>query len=138
MQKLRRLRGGGSERLIEDTFRRAASASSTRSPSPRHGLGWTSWEVIDAALAGDERVRRGASELELHPDRPLLPELEAPRAFYRARFIESGGRGQLRALEPHYGVRLVTDSLNDAEKSVNGSRVMLLGMAYKQRCRGHA
>ena len=55
-----------------------------------------------------------------------LKTLELPRALHRA-----GGRDQLRdagvRLRPHRA-----DALNDREKSVKGSRILVLGVTYKR------
>jgi UDP-N-acetyl-D-glucosamine dehydrogenase len=49
---------------------------------------------------------------------------------YRARFIELAG--EINAEMPEYVVGKVADSLNRAKKSVNGSSVLVLGVAYKR------
>ena len=47
----------------------------------------------------------------------------------KARFIELAG--QINAEMPRYWVQKVQDALNDAGKAVRGSRVLVLGAAYK-------
>ena len=49
---------------------------------------------------------------------------------YRARFIELAG--EINAEMPEYVVRKIADALNHAKKSVNGSSVLVLGVAYKR------
>jgi len=48
---------------------------------------------------------------------------------YKARFIELAS--EINASMPEYVVDLVADGLNGRSKSINGSNVLLLGMAYK-------
>jgi len=49
---------------------------------------------------------------------------------YKARFIELAG--EINAAMPAYWVRKVQDSLNSAEKSVKGSNIVIVGVAYKK------
>ena len=48
---------------------------------------------------------------------------------YRARFIELAS--EINAGMPEYVVDLVAEGLNRESKSIKGSRILLLGMAYK-------
>jgi UDP-N-acetyl-D-glucosamine dehydrogenase len=48
---------------------------------------------------------------------------------YRARFIELAD--DINTNMPHHVVTRVTDSLNERRKSLNGSRLLVLGVAYK-------
>ena len=49
---------------------------------------------------------------------------------YNARFIELAG--EINASMPEYVVIKVTDALNKVRKSVNGARILILGIAYKK------
>jgi UDP-N-acetyl-D-glucosamine dehydrogenase len=49
---------------------------------------------------------------------------------YKTRFIELAG--ELNAEMPEFWVRKVVDALNEHGKAVRGSRVFLLGVAYKK------
>src|SRR3989475_2495932 len=49
---------------------------------------------------------------------------------YRARFIELAG--EINAEMPHCVVGKVTDALNRLQKSVSGSAILVLGVAYKR------
>jgi UDP-N-acetyl-D-glucosamine dehydrogenase len=49
---------------------------------------------------------------------------------YKTRFIELAG--ELNAEMPEYWVGKVVDTLNEQGKAVRGSRVLLLGVAYKK------
>jgi UDP-N-acetyl-D-glucosamine dehydrogenase len=48
---------------------------------------------------------------------------------YRARFIELAG--EINAEMPHHVVNKVVEGLNQFEKSVKGSEILVLGVAYK-------
>jgi UDP-N-acetyl-D-glucosamine dehydrogenase len=48
---------------------------------------------------------------------------------YRARFIELAG--EVNSEMPDFVVGLITNALNDEQKSVRGSRILMLGVAYK-------
>jgi UDP-N-acetyl-D-glucosamine dehydrogenase len=49
---------------------------------------------------------------------------------YNARFIELAG--EINAAMPEYVVIKATDALNEQSKSVKGSRILILGIAYKK------
>ena len=66
----------------------------------------------------------------LHPDRPVLPDWVARKYGLNTRFIELAG--EVNTAMPAYVVAKVADALNDAGKPVKGSKITLLGMAYKK------
>jgi UDP-N-acetyl-D-glucosamine dehydrogenase len=49
---------------------------------------------------------------------------------YSAKFIELAG--EINANMPHYVVNKISDALNDFGKSIKGSKILLLGVAYKK------
>jgi UDP-N-acetyl-D-glucosamine dehydrogenase len=49
---------------------------------------------------------------------------------YNARFIELAS--EINAAMPRYWVQKVQDTLNEAGKPVKGSRILVLGVAYKK------
>jgi UDP-N-acetyl-D-glucosamine dehydrogenase len=51
-------------------------------------------------------------------------------AGFEPRFIELAG--QVNSTMPEYVVSKVNDALNDFRKSVNGSKILVLGAAYKR------
>jgi UDP-N-acetyl-D-glucosamine dehydrogenase len=63
------------------------------------------------------------------PIDPFYLAWKARASGFEARFIELAGH--INATMPHYVVDLVADSLNRRGKSVHGSRVLVLGVAYK-------
>lgn len=48
---------------------------------------------------------------------------------YRARFIELAD--EVNSFMPEYVVTKIADALNEARKAINGSRILILGVAYK-------
>jgi UDP-N-acetyl-D-glucosamine dehydrogenase len=64
------------------------------------------------------------------PVDPLYLSWKLKTLNYRARFIELAG--EINAGMPEYVVQRIVDALNEREKSVKGSRILLLGVAYKR------
>jgi UDP-N-acetyl-D-glucosamine dehydrogenase len=92
------------------------------------------WEVIDAAGTkpfGFLRHYPGPG-LGGHciPIDPFYLSWKAKMAGFEPRFIELAG--QVNSSMPDYVVTKVNDALNDARKSVKGSKVLVLGAAYKR------
>lgn len=91
------------------------------------------WEVIDAAATkpfGFMPFYPGPG-LGGHciPIDPFYLSWKARESGFEARFIELAG--QINASMPHYVVDRVAQALNDAGKAVKGSRLLILGVAYK-------
>ena len=63
------------------------------------------------------------------PIDPFYLSWKAKQAGMEARFIELAG--QINSFMPKHVVRLVADALNERERSVKGSRVLVVGIAYK-------
>jgi UDP-N-acetyl-D-mannosaminuronate dehydrogenase/intein/homing endonuclease len=64
------------------------------------------------------------------PIDPLYLSWKLKTLNYRARFIELAG--EINAGMPEYVCQRVAGALNDREKSVKGSRILILGVAYKR------
>ncbi|MYJ76896.1 MAG: nucleotide sugar dehydrogenase, partial [Caldilineaceae bacterium SB0670_bin_27] len=96
-------------------------------------LGLDCWEVLEAAETkpfGFTRFTPGPGVGG--PCIPVDPHFLAWKMRSinaTARFIELAG--QINAEMPRYWVQKVQDALNDAGKAVRGSRVLVLGAAYK-------
>lgn len=91
------------------------------------------WEVIEAAATkpfGFMPFYPGPG-LGGHciPIDPFYLSWKARASGFEARFIELAGH--INAQMPHYVVDLVAESLNRRGKSVQSSRVLVLGVAYK-------
>lgn len=92
------------------------------------------WEVIDAAAT------KPFGFMPFYPGPgigghciPLDPYYLAWKMKtldYRARFIELAG--EINSGMPEYVVIKATDALNEQSKSVKGSRILILGIAYKK------
>jgi UDP-N-acetyl-D-glucosamine dehydrogenase len=64
------------------------------------------------------------------PIDPLYLSWKLRTLNYKARFIDLAA--EVNTAMPDYVVELVARALNDRERSVKGSRVLVLGMAYKK------
>jgi len=120
-------------KLLENTFRSVNIGLVNEVALMCDRLKLDVWEVIDAAATKPFGFMKfvpgpgvGGHCIPLDPFY-LSWKLRSPN--YRARFIELAG--EINSEMPNYVVRKATDALNDAEKSVKGSRILLLGVAYK-------
>ena len=64
------------------------------------------------------------------PVDPFYLSWKAKQNGFEARFIELAGR--VNGAMPLYVVSKITDALNERSKSVNGSKILVLGVAYKK------
>jgi UDP-N-acetyl-D-glucosamine dehydrogenase len=97
-------------------------------------LGLDAWEVVDAAATkpfGFMPFRPGPG-LGGHciPIDPLYLSWKLKTVDYTARFIEIAS--EINTSMPRYWTQKVQDALNDAGKAVRGSRILVLGVAYKK------
>jgi UDP-N-acetyl-D-glucosamine dehydrogenase len=91
------------------------------------------WEVIDAAATkpfGFMPFYPGPG-LGGHciPIDPFYLSWKAKLSGFEARFIELAG--QINGQMPEHVVTKISDALNRSKKSVNGSKVLVLGVSYK-------
>jgi UDP-N-acetyl-D-glucosamine dehydrogenase len=91
------------------------------------------WEVIEAAASkpfGFMPFYPGPG-LGGHciPIDPFYLSWKAKLSGFEARFIELAG--QVNSSMPYHVVSKVSEALNSVKKSVNGSKILLLGVAYK-------
>ena len=61
---------------------------------------------------------------------PFYLSWKAKQTGFEARFIELAG--QVNSSMPYHIVTIVTEVLNDREKSLRGSNILVLGVAYKR------
>jgi UDP-N-acetyl-D-glucosamine dehydrogenase len=97
-------------------------------------MGINVWEVIEAAKTkpfGFQAFYPGPG-LGGHciPIDPFYLSWVARKHGFTTRFIELAG--EINTSMPAHVVRKVADALNDRGKALNGSKVLLLGMAYKK------
>jgi UDP-N-acetyl-D-glucosamine dehydrogenase len=64
------------------------------------------------------------------PIDPFYLTWKARQYGVHTRFIELAG--EINSAMPHWVISKVADALNDRQKSVNGSRILVLGIAYKK------
>ncbi len=121
-------------KLLENTFRNVNIALVNEIAIMSERLGIDVWEVIDAAKTkpfGFMSFYPGPG-LGGHciPIDPLYLSWVAKKNGFELRFIALAD--QINSSMPEFVVEKITDALNDAEKSVKGSNIHILGVAYKK------
>jgi UDP-N-acetyl-D-glucosamine dehydrogenase len=121
-------------KLLENTFRAVNIGMANELALMCHKMDIDVWEVIDAAKTkpfGFMPFYPGPG-LGGHciPIDPYYLSWKARQNGFECRFIELAGH--VNSAMPDYVVERVGDALNTARKSINGSRVHLLGVAYKR------
>src|SRR5262245_6341469 len=121
-------------KLLENTFRSVNIGLVNEVALMCDRLGVDVWEVIDAAASkpfGFMPFYPGPG-LGGHciPIDPFYLSWKLKTLNYRARFIELAG--EINSEMPEYVCARVADALNDREKSVKGSRILVLGVTYKK------
>jgi UDP-N-acetyl-D-glucosamine dehydrogenase len=121
-------------KLFENTFRSVNIGLANELLLMCDRLGLDAWEVLDAAATkpfGFMKFTPGPG-LGGHciPIDPLYLSWKLRTLQYNARFIELAS--EVNTAMPRYWVQKVQDTLNEAGKSVKGSKVFVLGVAYKK------
>ena len=121
-------------KLLENTFRAVNIGLVNEVLIMCDKLGLDAWEVIDAAATkpfGFMRFTPGPG-LGGHciPIDPLYLSWKMKALSYTARFIELAS--EINTDMPHWWVQKVQDALNDVGRAVRGSRILVLGVAYKK------
>jgi UDP-N-acetyl-D-glucosamine dehydrogenase len=121
-------------KLLENTFRAVNIGMVNELALMCHKMDIDVWEVIDAAKTkpfGYMPFYPGPG-LGGHciPIDPYYLSWKARQNGFECRFIELAGH--VNSAMPEYVVERVADALNTVRKSINGSRVHLLGVAYKR------
>jgi len=121
-------------KLFENTFRSVNIGLANELLLMCDKLGLDAWEILDAAATkpfGFMKFTPGPG-LGGHciPIDPLYLSWKMRTVQYNARFIELAS--EINTAMPRYWVQKVQDALNDAGKAVKGSRVLVLGVAYKK------
>jgi UDP-N-acetyl-D-glucosamine dehydrogenase len=121
-------------KLLENTFRAVNIGLVNEIALMCDKLGIDVWEVIDAAKTkpfGFMPFYPGPG-LGGHciPIDPFYLSWKAKQNGFEARFIELAG--YVNGSMPHFVVDKIAEALNGAKKSVNGSRVLVVGIAYKR------
>lgn len=120
-------------KLLENTFRMINIGLVNELALMCDRLGVDVWEVIDAAATkpfGFMKFTPGPG-LGGHciPIDPLYLSWKLKALNYTARFIELAS--EINTNMPRFAVSKIQDALNDRGKPVRGSRVLVLGAAYK-------
>ena len=121
-------------KLLENTFRAVNIGMANEMARLCYTLGIDTWEVIRAAAT------KPFGFMPFYPGPgigghciPLDPHYllwKARQHGFDSRFI--GLAEEVNSRMPDHVVQLISDGLNDAEKPLKGSRVLLLGVAYKK------
>jgi UDP-N-acetyl-D-glucosamine dehydrogenase len=120
-------------KLHENTFRAVNIALANELCIMCDRLGISSWEVIEAASSKPFGFLPHYPGPGLGGDCiPVVPHFLAWRLReygYSAQLIDAAH--EVNASMPNFVLQKVGDALNDAGKPIKGSRILLLGMAYK-------
>jgi UDP-N-acetyl-D-glucosamine dehydrogenase len=126
-------RAAEATKLLENTFRGVNIALVNELKVVYSAMGIDVWEVINAAKTkpfGFMPFYPGPG-LGGHciPIDPFYLTWKAREYGQNTRFIELAG--EVNTAMPDYVVRRVADALNDRQKAIKGSRILVLGLAYK-------
>jgi UDP-N-acetyl-D-glucosamine dehydrogenase len=121
-------------KLLENTFRSVNIAMVNEMAIVCDKLGVDVWEVIDAAATkpfGFMRFTPGPG-IGGHciPLDPHYLAWKMRTLNYKTRFIDLAG--EINSEMPAFVVDKIADALNNDRKSVNGSHVLVIGVAYKR------
>ena len=121
-------------KILENTFRSVNIGLVNEMAIVCDKLGVNVWEVIDAAATkpfGFMKFTPGPG-VGGHciPLDPHYLAWKMRTLNYRTRFIELAG--EINAEMPEYWVARAVDRLNEQSKAVRGSRMLVLGVAYKK------
>jgi UDP-N-acetyl-D-glucosamine dehydrogenase len=126
-------RGAEATKLLENIFRSVNIALVNELKIVYDAMGIDIWEVIDAAKTkpfGFMPFYPGPG-LGGHciPIDPFYLTWKAREFGQHTRFIELAG--EINTRMPEHVVHRVADALNSQQKAINGSRILILGLAYK-------
>jgi UDP-N-acetyl-D-glucosamine dehydrogenase len=121
-------------KILENTYRAVNIALVNELKMLYDRMGVDVWEVIDAAKSkpfGFQAFYPGPG-LGGHciPIDPFYLSWVARKHDMSTRFIELAG--EINSSMPQYVIQRLVEALNNASKSVRGSRIAILGVAYKK------
>ncbi len=121
-------------KLLENTFRAINIGLANEIAIMCEKLGVNVWEVIDAAATkpfGYMKFSPGPG-LGGHciPIDPHYLSWKLKTLDYEARFIQLAG--EINTNMPNHVLNLISTHLNNMEKSLNGSKILIIGVAYKK------
>jgi len=122
------------EKLLENTFRNINIALANEMAILCHKMGIDVWEVIDAAATkpyGFMPFYPGPG-LGGHciPIDPWYLTWKAREYNYHTKLIETAG--EINDSMPDFVVQRCAEILNEQKKAMNGSKILVLGVAYKR------
>lgn len=121
-------------KLLENTFRSANIALANEMALISNSLGVDVWEVVDAAATKPFGFMPFYPGPGLGgaciPIDPYYLTWKSRLMGFEARFIELAG--EVNRSMPDYVLARVADALNERGKSVKGSLILILGVAYKK------
>ncbi len=120
-------------KLLENIFRSVNIAMVNELAMLADRMGIDIWEVVDAAATkpyGFMRFDPGPG-MGGHclPIDPFYLAFKAREFDFPTEFIELAGK--INQQQPHFCVDKVSRALNDVDRPVRGSRILLLGVSYK-------
>jgi len=123
-------------KLLENTFRAVNIGLVNEFALMCDKMNIDVWEVVDAAKTkpfGFMAFYPGPG-LGGHciPIDPFYLSWKAKQTGFDPRFIELAGH--INAAMPHYVAEKVAEALNTKRKAVNGSNILIAGVAYKRDC----
>jgi UDP-N-acetyl-D-glucosamine dehydrogenase len=123
-----------SAKILENTYRCVNIAMVNELKQLFDRMGIDVWEVIDAAATkpfGFHKFYPGPG-LGGHciPIDPFYLTWRARQFGMPTKFIELAG--EINTAMPHYVVHRTLEAMNDRKKSLKGSKVLVLGLAYKK------
>lgn len=121
-------------KLLENTYRSVNIALVNEMAQMCHYLGIDVWEVINAAATkpfGYQAFYPGPG-IGGHciPLDPYYLTWKARVSGYEAKFIALAS--EINSNMPQYVLALIADALNDDGKCIKGSKILILGVAYKK------
>ncbi|HYW79329.1 MAG TPA: nucleotide sugar dehydrogenase, partial [Thermoguttaceae bacterium] len=121
-------------KIVENTYRSVNIAMVNELKMLFDRIGIDVWEVIDAAKTkpfGFQAFYPGPG-LGGHciPIDPFYLSWVARRVGMATRFIELAG--EINTSMPHYVIEQMQEALNESAKPIRGSKICLLGVAYKK------
>jgi len=121
-------------KLLENTFRSVNIALVNEMALMSHQLGIDVWEVIEAAAT------KPFGFLPFYPGPgigghcipidPVYLSWKARQSGFESRFIDLAG--QINSRMPEYVVERIVEALNEHQKCLNGSKILIVGVAYKK------
>ena len=121
-------------KLLENTFRAINIGLANEVAIMCEKLGVNAWEVIDAAATkpfGFMKFSPGPG-LGGHciPIDPYYLSWKLRTLDYDARFIKLAG--EINTSMPMHVIDLISSSLNEYQKSIKGSKILIVGVSYKK------